>query len=113
MTQQSEEDRTRTYGNTSFGPRDPCALPVQRNHQPDTVRYGVRDLGTQLIVVGDNWEKGGVLEVSHSTGSRMAAKTSIQSGSTRSGPGPLAAALHLAPQRSCSFSLCAYFEATV
>ena len=39
------------YGNTSFGPRDSCAPPVQRNHQPDAVRCGMKGVGTQLMVV--------------------------------------------------------------
>jgi len=42
-------------------------------------------LGMIVTGVGDNWGKGGAVEVSHCSSSPMAAKTCTQSGSTRSG----------------------------
>ena len=57
---------------------------------------------------GDNREKGGALEASHPTGSPMAARTSTQSGSTRSGRSGAAGAslpLFCSSGRSCLFSL--------
>ena len=38
------------YTNT-YGPRDSCALSVQRNYEPDAVQYGMRGVGTQFMIV--------------------------------------------------------------
>ena len=36
---------------STFGPRDFCAPSVQRNHEPDAVRYGVGGVGTRFMIV--------------------------------------------------------------
>ena len=48
---------------STFGPRDSCSPSVQRNHEPDAVRYGVRGVGTRFMTLTETgvvggWEKG-------------------------------------------------------